>query len=100
VELDHDAVSGHLHKAGAAVPVAAATAWLAGDGELAGGLLVGGTGAWAFSKLVKQVVRRPRPVALLPGTPTSARISRSTSRAERRWGSPLRRRQAWSHRDP
>jgi membrane-associated phospholipid phosphatase len=51
-----------------AVPAAAATAWLAGDGELAGRLLVGGTGAWALSKLVKQMVRRPRPTALLPGT--------------------------------
>ena len=51
-----------------AVPAAAATAWLAGEGELAGRLLVGGTSAWALSKLVKQVVRRPRPVALLPGT--------------------------------
>ena len=51
-----------------AVPAAAATAWLAGDGELAGRLLVGGTGAWALSKLVKQIVRRPRPTALLPGT--------------------------------
>jgi membrane-associated phospholipid phosphatase len=51
-----------------AVPAAAATAWLAGDGELAARLLAGGTGAWALSKLVKQVVRRPRPVAMLPGT--------------------------------
>ena len=51
-----------------AVPVSAATAWLAGDGELAGRLLVGGTGAWGLSKVVKQIVRRPRPVALLPGT--------------------------------
>src|SRR6266487_3768660 len=51
-----------------AVPAAAATAWLAGDGELAGRLLVGGAGAWALSKLVKQIVRRPRPTALLPGT--------------------------------
>jgi len=50
-----------------AVPAAAATAWRAGDGELAGRLLLGGTGAWALSKLVKQVVRRPRPTALLPG---------------------------------
>ena len=50
------------------MPAAAATAWLAGDRELAGRLLVGGTGAWALSKLVKQAVRRPRPVALLPGT--------------------------------
>jgi membrane-associated phospholipid phosphatase len=51
-----------------AVPAAAATAWLAGDRELAARLLAGGTGAWALSKLVKQLVRRPRPVAMLPGT--------------------------------
>ena len=50
-----------------AVPAAAATAWLAGDGELAGRLLAGGTGTWALSKVVKQIVRRPRPVTLLPG---------------------------------
>ena len=46
---------------------AAATAWLAGDRDLAGRLLVGGTGTWALSKVVKQIVRRPRPVTLLPG---------------------------------
>jgi membrane-associated phospholipid phosphatase len=51
-----------------AVPAAAAAAWLAGDGELAGRLLAGGAGAWTFSKMVKQVVGRPRPGALLPGT--------------------------------
>jgi undecaprenyl-diphosphatase len=50
-----------------AVPAAAVAAWRAGDGELAGRLLLGGTGAWAAAKLVKQVVRRPRPVELLPG---------------------------------
>jgi len=50
-----------------AVPAAAAAAWQAGDGELAGRLLLGGTGAWAMAKLVKQVVRRPRPADLLPG---------------------------------
>ena len=50
-----------------AVPAAAAMAWMAGDGELAGRLLAGGTGAWALSKVVKQAVRRPRPAALLPG---------------------------------
>ncbi len=50
-----------------AVPAAAAAAWRAGDGELAGRLLLGGTGAWALAKLVKQVVRRPRPADLLPG---------------------------------
>ena len=51
-----------------AVPAAAGAAWLAGDGELAGQLLVSGTGTWALSKLIKQVVRRPRPATLLPGT--------------------------------
>jgi membrane-associated phospholipid phosphatase len=50
-----------------AVPAAAAAAWRAGDGELAGRLLLGGTGAWAVAKLVKQVMRRPRPADLLPG---------------------------------
>jgi membrane-associated phospholipid phosphatase len=50
-----------------AVPTSAFTAWRAGDGELAARLLLGGTGAWALSKLVKQVVRRPRPADLLPG---------------------------------
>ncbi len=42
-----------------AVPVAAATAWLAGDGELAGRFLVGGTGSWALSKVVKEIERHP-----------------------------------------
>lgn len=51
-----------------AIPVAAAAAWLAADTELAGRLLTGGTGTWALAKAVKQVVRRPRPVTLLPGT--------------------------------
>lgn len=51
-----------------AVLTASATAWLAGDDELAGRFLVGGTGAWVMSKLVKRVVRRPRPEALLAGT--------------------------------
>jgi undecaprenyl-diphosphatase len=51
-----------------AAPAAAGTAWLAGDRELAGRLLAGGTGAWALSKVVKRVVRRPRPAILLPGT--------------------------------
>jgi glycosyltransferase 2 family protein len=50
-----------------AAAAAAATAWLAGEGELAARLLVGGTGTWALSKVVKQIVRRPRPAALLPG---------------------------------
>ena len=51
-----------------AAPATAGAAWLAGDRELAGRLLAGGTGAWALSKVVKRLVRRPRPAALLPGT--------------------------------
>jgi membrane-associated phospholipid phosphatase len=51
-----------------AAPAAAGAAWLAGDPKLAGRLLASGTGTWALSKLVKQVVRRPRPAALLAGT--------------------------------
>ena len=51
-----------------AIPAAAVAAWLADDGALARQLLASGTGTWAIAKLVKQVVRRPRPEALLPGT--------------------------------
>ena len=51
-----------------AAPAAAGEAWLAADGELAGRLLVSGAATWALSKLVKQMVRRPRPASLLPGT--------------------------------
>jgi membrane-associated phospholipid phosphatase len=51
-----------------AAPVAAGAAWLADDRELAIRLLASGTGTWALSKLVKQMVRRPRPAALLAGT--------------------------------
>ena len=51
-----------------AAPAAAGAAWLSGDHELAGRLLADGTGTWALAKLVKQLVRRPRPAALLPGT--------------------------------
>jgi membrane-associated phospholipid phosphatase len=51
-----------------AVPVASASAWLAGDRLLAGRMLAGGTAAWALSKVVKQAVRRPRPAALVPGS--------------------------------
>jgi membrane-associated phospholipid phosphatase len=50
-----------------AVPATAAAAWLAGDGELAGRFLAGGAGSWALSKVVKEMVRRPRPGTLLPG---------------------------------
>ena len=51
-----------------AAPASAGAAWLAGDRELAGRLLAGGTATWALSKLVKRVVRRPRPAILLPDT--------------------------------
>jgi glycosyltransferase 2 family protein len=49
-----------------AIPASAAAACLAGDGELAARLLIGGTGTWALAKAVKRMVRRPRPVTLLP----------------------------------
>jgi undecaprenyl-diphosphatase len=51
-----------------AAPATAGAAWLSGDRQLAGRLLVGGTATWALSKLVKRAVRRPRPAALLPDT--------------------------------
>ena len=51
-----------------AAPAAAGAAWLAGDRELAGRLLAGGTSAWALSKVAKRLVQRPRPAGLLPGT--------------------------------
>lgn len=53
-----------------AVPAAAGAALLAHDRELARRLLAGGTGTWALAKLVKQMVRRPRPVALVSGART------------------------------
>lgn len=51
-----------------AASAAAGVAWLAGDRKLAARLLAGGTGTWTLSKLVKRMVRRPRPALLLPGT--------------------------------
>jgi membrane-associated phospholipid phosphatase len=51
-----------------AAPAAAGAAWLSGNRQLAVRLLVGGTATWALSKLVKRMVRRPRPAALLPDT--------------------------------
>ena len=51
-----------------AAPATAGAAWLAGDRELAGRLLAGGTSAWALSKVAKRIVQRPRPAILLPGT--------------------------------
>jgi membrane-associated phospholipid phosphatase len=50
-----------------AAPVAAGGAWAAHDRKLSGRLLAGGVATWALSKLVKQLVRRPRPAMLLPG---------------------------------
>jgi len=51
-----------------AAPAAAGAAWLAGDRKLAGQLLASGASTWAAAKLVKRIVRRPRPAALLSGT--------------------------------
>ena len=51
-----------------AAPVAAGLAWLAGEHRLAGQFLAAGTGTWVLAKLVKQMVRRPRPASLLSGT--------------------------------
>jgi glycosyltransferase 2 family protein len=51
-----------------AAPAAAGAALLAGDRDLAGRLLAGGASAWALSKAVKRLVRRPRPAGMLPGT--------------------------------
>ena len=56
-----------------AAPAAAGAALLAHDRELAGRLLAGGTSTWALSKLVKQMVRRPRPATLVSGTHTRGR---------------------------
>ena len=58
-----------------AAPAAAGAALLAHDRALAGRLLAGGTGTWALSKLVKQMVRRPRPAALVSGTRTRGRAA-------------------------
>jgi membrane-associated phospholipid phosphatase len=49
-------------------PAAAGIAWLGGERQLAGRLFSAGTTTWALSKLVKQMVRRPRPASLLRGT--------------------------------
>lgn len=56
-----------------AAPTAASAALFAHDRELAGRLLAAGTGTWAFSKLVKQMVRRPRPAELVSGTRSRGR---------------------------
>jgi undecaprenyl-diphosphatase len=51
-----------------AAPASAGVAWLAGERELAARLLAGGTATWALSKVVKRIVRRPRPAMLLTDT--------------------------------
>jgi membrane-associated phospholipid phosphatase len=56
-----------------AAPTAAVAALLAHDRDLAGRLVAGGTGTWALSKLVKQMVRRPRPATLISSTRTRGR---------------------------
>jgi glycosyltransferase 2 family protein len=56
-----------------AAPAAAGVALLAHDRQLAGRLLAGGTGTWALSKLVKQMVGRPRPATLVTGTRSRGR---------------------------
>jgi undecaprenyl-diphosphatase len=53
-----------------AAPATAAVALAAGNRSLAARLLSGGTAAWALAKVVKRVVRRGRPVALLAGVRT------------------------------
>lgn len=53
-----------------AAPVSAAVALAAGNRTLAGRLIGRGTAAWVLAKLVKQVVRRGRPVALVAGVRT------------------------------
>ena len=51
-----------------AVPAAAGAARLAGEHRLARRLLVGGSVTWVLARLVKRVIRRERPAALLPDT--------------------------------
>jgi undecaprenyl-diphosphatase len=47
-------------------PLSAVIAGRRGHRRLAVRLLVGGVGTWAASKAIKRIVRRPRPMALLP----------------------------------
>jgi undecaprenyl-diphosphatase len=54
-------------------PAAAGAALVARDRELAGRLLAGGMATWVLSKLVKLMVRRPRPAALVSGTHSRGR---------------------------
>src|SRR4051794_25833333 len=49
-------------------PALGGVAWCAGRRELATRMVVGATATWAFAKVVKRVVRRGRPAALVAGT--------------------------------
>ena len=53
-----------------AAPATAAVALAAGRRSLARRLLAGGSAAWVLAKVVKRVVRRGRPMALLAGVRT------------------------------
>jgi len=53
-----------------AAPATAVVALAAGNRPLAGRLLSTGTAAWALAKVVKRMVRRGRPMALLAGVRT------------------------------
>ena len=57
----------------AAAPATAGVALAAGNRPLAGRLLAGGTAAWMLAKIVKRVVRRGRPMALLADVHTRGR---------------------------
>jgi len=49
-------------------PVLGTVAWTAGRRELAARMVAGATASWALAKAVKRVVRRGRPVRLVPHT--------------------------------
>lgn len=57
----------------AAAPVTAGLALVAGNRPMARRLLTGGTAAWALAKVVKGVVRRGRPAALMAGVRSRGR---------------------------
>lgn len=49
-------------------PILGIAAWRAGRNDVAVRMLIGAGASWALAKGVKQVVRRGRPAALVPGT--------------------------------
>lgn len=61
-----------------AAPVAAALAGASGHRRTARLLLVSGTTAWALAKVVKGVVRRPRPTTLLPTVRRRGRVQKGS----------------------